>query len=255
MKSLKSTIHDLVNQMVEQSPDFKTYMNTFEQLVKLEEVNQSFEDIFLKEILKDPVVIKVLGKNIKRQKPEQVFIYGSSRKKNQILASGINSNSGDNNKKSQVLNQQDNMANYELESVYQEGLTVQSYNNWKSALNPNSVNNSSKKMVFDPVTCIVQSRYGLSSAKGFSNPKLKYLGPVTNSISKQATTVANKSNLANSQKNTRNFVSKSVKNISVAPSVVKGVIKEPGIKLKHISNALSINQNKSKKVTINTQQS
>jgi hypothetical protein len=57
--------------MVSYSDDFKTYMSNFEQIVKSEGMHETFENIFFEQILKNPLIKKVIGgKQIKRQKEE-----------------------------------------------------------------------------------------------------------------------------------------------------------------------------------------
>lgn len=172
-KNLKQAIHETVNEMVAHSPDFKTFMNNFEKVVKLEGLEHGFEEIFFKEILKDPVIKKVVGKNIKRQKEDKVFIYGARRRRNQLYAAAMKSTHSDDD---ELLHSQENL----LEDVYRDGLTVQTFNDWKSSINKNSIINQSKKEMFDPIRGIVERRYAPYDP---SRCKYKYLGPVTNPIS------------------------------------------------------------------------
>lgn len=65
-----------------------------------------------------------------------------------------------------------------LREVYQDGLTVKTYNDWKSSLNKNSLSHISQKEMFDPIKKVVESRYA-----PFDPQRCKYkpLGPVTSS--------------------------------------------------------------------------
>lgn len=81
VKSLKQRVTEVVDQMLNQSEDFKTYIGNFEKILKQEGMQQSFENMFFEQILQDPMIKKVVGvKNLKRQKDEPQFMYGNKSK-------------------------------------------------------------------------------------------------------------------------------------------------------------------------------
>ena len=81
VKNLKQRVAEVVEQMVSYSDDFKTFMGNFEQIIKSEGLHETFENIFFEQILKNPMIKKVIGaKQIQRQKDHKVFIYGKRGK-------------------------------------------------------------------------------------------------------------------------------------------------------------------------------
>lgn len=163
--------------MVSYSDDFKTYMSNFEQIVKSEGMHETFENIFFEQILKNPLIKKVIGgKQIKRQKEEQVFVYGKRGKQNKLFADALKSQSDiDGNSATKEPRLEPSLA---LQEIYRDGLTVNTYNGWKSGLNKNSLSHISQKEMFDPIKSVVDRRYA-----PFDPQRCKYkpLGPVTQS--------------------------------------------------------------------------